>query len=283
MMKLNRQKEIWVIGGDRRYAYAADYLRRHGKRVKTYGVPGMLNEADSLEEALERADVMLLPLFPLEGEYIRVGAETFPAALLPLVAPEHALVVAGTLPEELIAWYHEKGIHFEGYMEQEHYQIANAAVTAEGAVAVGIDALEQTLFGAKVLVVGYGRIGKFLVEKLRAMGAEVTVSARKPEHLAEIEARGMRSVSTGVYESGLGEYNVIYNTVPAAVFTEQQMKTVSKHCLLIELASGKGGFPSNADVIRAQGLPGKTAPKTAGEILGKTVLSCISLEGGVME
>ena len=280
---MERQKEIWVIGGDRRYAYAADYLRRNGKRVKTYGVPGMLNEADSLEEALERADVMLLPLFPLEGEYIRVGMETFPAALLPLIAPENALVVAGTLPEELIAWYHEKGIHFEGYMEQEHYQIANAAVTAEGAVAVVIDALERTLFGAKVLVVGYGRIGKFLVEKLRALGAEVTVAARKPEHRAEIEARGMKSVATGVYETGLGEYNVIFNTVPTTVFTEQQMNMVTKSCLLIELASGTGGFLEKSAVIRAQGLPGKTAPKTAGEILGKTVLSCITLEGGVME
>lgn len=243
----------------------------------------MRNDADSLEEALERGEIMLLPLFPLEGEYLRVGMETFPATLLPLVAPENALVLAGVLPEDLIAWYHEKGVRFEGYMEQEHYQIANAAVTAEGAVAVAIDALERTVFGSNILVVGYGRIGKFLVEKLRALGANVTVSARKPEHRAEIEARGMKCVTTSKYESGLGEYDVIFNTVPAVVFSEQQMKMVLKNCLLIELASGKGGFPEQCAVIRAQGLPGKTAPKTAGEILGKTVLSCISLEGGVME
>lgn len=280
---MSRQKEIWVIGGDKRYAYAADYLRKSGKRVKTYSVPGMLNDAECLEEALEQAEIMLLPLFPVEEESLRIGTETFPAALLPLVAPENALVVAGMLPEDLIAWYHEKGIHFEGYMEQEHYQIANAAVTAEGAVAVAINELERTLFGARILVVGYGRIGKFLVEKLRALGAEVTVAARRPEHRAEIEARGMKSVGTGVYETGLGEYHVIFNTVPAQVFTERQMNMVRKNCLLVELASGKGGFPEKCSIIRAQGLPGKTAPKTAGEILGRTVLSCITLEGGVME
>ena len=280
---MERKQEVWVIGGDRRYAYAADFLRRQGRNVKTYAVPGMLSDAGSLEEALEQADTMLLPLFPVEGDNLRVGTETFPAALLPLVAPENAVVVAGTLPEELIAWYHDKGIHFEGYMDRESYQIANAAVTAEGAVAVAINEMDRTLFDARVLVIGYGRIGKFLVEKLRAMGAHVSVAARRSAQRAEIEARGMTAVTTGVYENGLERYEVIFNTVPCEVITKQQMKTVAKSCLMIELASGEGGFPLGSHVIHAQGLPGKTAPRTAGVILGKTVLECISLEGGVME
>ena len=43
----------WVLGGDRRYAAAAECLRRSGLPVRTYRVPGMGDEAEDLEKALE--------------------------------------------------------------------------------------------------------------------------------------------------------------------------------------------------------------------------------------
>ena len=276
-------KEVWVIGGDRRYAYAATYMKEQGVTVKTYGVPGMTDAARSLKEALSGVKTMLLPLFPVVGEMLVVNSETFPAALLPMVMARGGTVVAGSLPEELVAWYRDQGIHCENYIEQEAYQIANAAVTAEGAVSVAMNHLERTVSGAEVLVIGYGRIGKFLSEKLKALGANVTVAARRREHQAKISARGMTAATTGHYEAGLCKYDVIFNTVPGAVVTEEQLEYIKKDCLLIELASGDGGFPHGSPVIYAQGLPGKTAPKTAGEILGQTVLESLTLEGGVME
>lgn len=276
-------RTLWVIGGDKRYAYAAEYLKRQGMEVKTYAVPGMLGDAWSLEDALGKGEVLLLPLFPVDGEDIRVGTERFPAALLPEVVKPGTVVVSGCLPEELLAWYRQKGVRCESYMERESYQIANAAVTAEGAVAVAMEHLEETVFGAKVLVVGYGRIGKHLCHKLRGLGAEVTVAARRPEHRAHLAAMGFGTDVTGSYYSDLSQYTIVYNTVPHRVFTSEDLAQLRRDCLLIELASGQGGFPPEAPVVSARGLPGKTAPKTAGEILARTVEECISLEGGVME
>ena len=61
---MKKKLEAWVIGGDGRYAWAARQLRRDGMPVKCWGVPGMENQAESLEMALEDADIVLLPMKP---------------------------------------------------------------------------------------------------------------------------------------------------------------------------------------------------------------------------
>ena len=78
---------------------------------------------------------------------------------------------------------------------------------------------------------------------------------------------------------------VIFNTVPHWLFTEEVLQRISKDTLLIDLASAPGGVDAQAagalgiSVIFALSLPGKYAPETAGEIIAQTVLS--ALQGGV--
>ena len=45
---------------------------------------------------------------------------------------------------------------------------------------------DRTLHGSKILVLGYGRIGKSLSRMLKGIGADVSVEARKEEDLAWI-------------------------------------------------------------------------------------------------
>ena len=58
---------------------------------------------------------------------------------------------------------------------------AHAVPTAEGAIQIAMEELPITLHGAKTLVIGYGRLGKLLSHRLSAMGAKVSVAARKWE------------------------------------------------------------------------------------------------------
>ena len=60
------------------------------------------------------------------------------------------------------------------YAASESYQIANAALTAEGAAA--LLKKERTLTGARVLVLGWGRVGCLTAEALRREGALVTAA-----------------------------------------------------------------------------------------------------------
>ena len=75
---------------------------------------------------------------------------------------------------------------------------------------------------------------------------------------------------TGVYHLGLSQYDAVFNTVPAPVFSSAQIAMLRPDCPYIELASSPGGIAPDAAkpaaYIPAPGLPGKTAPKTAAAI-----------------
>ena len=67
---------------------------------------------------------------------------------------------------------------------------ANAVPTAEGAVQIAMEELPITLHRARVLVLGFGRLGKLAAHRFAALGAKVSVAARKWADLAWAEAYG---------------------------------------------------------------------------------------------
>jgi len=73
----------------------------------------------------------------------------------------------------------------------------------------------------------------------------------------------------------IGRADLIFNTVPALVLTSELLSFTHPQVLIIDLASHPGGtdFQAaqrlNRRAILAPGLPGKVAPKTAGEILAR--------------
>ena len=187
----------WVLGGDRRYAAAAECLRRSGLPVRTYRVPGMGDEAEDLEKALKGAELLILPMRAFFAERLCIGTEAVEAARLPeLLAPE-AILVGGWFPEPVEDWLRANRIRCRSVLEVERYQIRNAAATAEAATGLLMEAMDRTVLGARILVIGWGRIGKQLAGRLHSLGAEVTVAARRESHRAEIETMGMRSDITG--------------------------------------------------------------------------------------
>ena len=56
------------------------------------------------------------------------------------------------------------------------------------------------------------------VPLLRALGADVTVSARRPRDLAWIELDACRAVPTASIGTGREPYDVVFNTIPAMIF-----------------------------------------------------------------
>ena len=284
---MKKKLEAWVIGGDGRYAWAARQLRQDGMPVKCWGVPGMENQAESLEAALSGADIVLLPMKPFEAEWLRVHGEEIQAAMLPYLLARDAVLVAGSFPVEVESWLQAKGVRCVSFLELEGYLLSNAEITAEGAVYLLLHHLQRTLSGAKILVIGYGRIGRFLAGKLRFMGAKVTVAARRRAQLTELTIRGYETECTGVYAKGLGQYDAVVNTVPGGIMTTEQVMQLDERCIMLELASLPGGFPTEAkelrNVVMGQALPGKTAPETAGKNLAEAVWSCLHGEGRTLE
>ncbi len=72
-----------------------------------------------------------------------------------------------------------------------------------------------------------GRIGQLLSRKLQALGAQVTVSARRSRDLGMIRAMGFRAAVTGQWED-LSPYRVIFNTVPAPVLSQRDLESTGR-------------------------------------------------------
>ena len=169
------------------------------------------------------------------------------------------------------------------YFEEEILQLKNAVPTAEGAIEIAMRELPVVLDGAKVCVIGYGRIGEILSKKLASLGAKVTVYARRPTVCTRAELSGHSSKQI-LGEDDLAfdaDTRVIFNTVPKRLFARAVLQNLSRNCLIIDLASAPGGVDMitaaelGIQSIWATALPGKCAPESAGIILGETAHSIL--------
>lgn len=165
---------------------------------------------------------------------------------------------------------------------------AKALPTAEGALQLAMESTDRTLHGSRCLIIGYGRIGRLLADRLLALGAEVTVSARKYGDLAWIEARGCRSVRIGALAGHLDRFDLIFNTAPALILDEARLRETREDCVIIDLASAPGGVDLEAarrlarQAIPAPGLPGKVAPRTAAAAIRDSVYHILEERGELM-
>ena len=171
----------------------------------------------------------------------------------------------------------ERGLTIRDYFAREELAVANAVPTAEGAVQIAMEQLPITIHGARVLVVGFGRVGRALAQRLAALGAKVTVAARRYESLAWAQASGYGAEQTGQLAGWLCGYDLVVNTVPALVLGEAELADLKPDCLVLDLASKPGGVDLEAagrlgrTVIWALSLPGKVAPVTAGSAIKNTI------------
>ena len=276
-----RAKNIWVAGGDPRQAALAALLADDGHSVHTYALEqGQGMHCEPSMDGADRADCVVLPL-PAAGADGKLNT--------PLSAREHELgavldalrpgqlVCAGMVGEDLKQMARERDLVLRDYFAREELAVLNAIPTAEGAIQIAMEELPITLHDARVLVIGFGRLGRALAPRLRALGARVWVSARRYEQRAAAESMGLGSEGVDRLPDWLCSYDLVFNTVPAPVLGVEELAALKEGALVIDLASRPGGVDMDAAaalgvrVIWALSLPGKVAPVTSGRYIKDTV------------
>ena len=194
-------------------------------------------------------DHLLLPVpsFPGGSKYITPVLESL---------PPDVTISGGNLDHPAVSGY--KTIDF---LQDPLYLAKNAAITADCALSL----VKREWTDLPVLVLGWGRIGKCLGQKLQSLNADVTIAARKAEDLAIIQALGAKSISIDAVFANIMEYQIIFNTIPQMVLPNLQFHP---NCIAIELASTPG--MSGDKIISARGLPGKYAPERSGALIAET-------------
>ena len=128
------------------------------------------------------------------------------------------------------------------YTKREDFAIKNAYLTAEGALSLAINESDISLINSEILICGFGRIGKLLCAKLHALSATVAAEARKCSDLAWIRSYGYIDIPLETLSECVGEYDLIINTIPSLVVSEDILKLVKNDALIIDLASKPGAW-----------------------------------------
>lgn len=277
---------IAIIGGDRRTAYMASFLDGVDTRIRCYGTVDIeeqdvgQKQAPSLSSALEDADMIVAGIPFLAGTHIFAVREMPEMTLADIrghLRPGQR-IFAGLIPDSFVKFCEDQGVRCYDFMKYEPIAIFNAIATAEGAIAEALRHQETNIHGSKNLVLGYGRCGKVLCEKLKGLDADVTLCCRGDEALACAEAFGLDTLPLTKLRDHIHRYEYIYNTIPAMVLPQTILAHVRKDALLLELASGQGGIDGAAAeaegirVLRCPGLPGKYAAKTSAKCLAEFVI-----------
>ena len=291
---VNDNIKMAVLGGDRRQIYALASLAKEGRRVSVMGLPrelvtstctGNIVFEEDIKTALSGASVIILP-FPTSSDGVRINcpldrngslSELKLSALLKHVDKD-TTVIGGKLPDAFVLLAKERGIRVYDMLAVPAFEIKNAYITAEAALSIAMNSLSKNVCGARVAITGFGRIAKQLSRLFHALGASVTVAARKDGDLAFAGTLGYSCVKIEGQrwsDALLCGYDIVYNTVPHTIFDRDFLRSVDKKTLLVELASVPGGFDICAaqelgtNITWALSLPGKYAPESAGAIIAE--------------
>ena len=138
----------------------------------------------------------------------------------------------------------------------------------------------------RVLVIGWGRIGKLLLQKLRGLNAAACLTSRNREARSLAAAMGYEALAPDCGSALMSSFDAVINTAPAQVLGE--LSALRDGCILLELASAPGGLDPQAAqdggmrYISAPGLPGKYAPVSAARLIYGAVTN-IFKECGICE
>ena len=297
---MNSNIKISMLGGDLRQLAVAQRLAERYDNINVWGLSTAaprqsgVRELSDLREATEGADVILLPL-PVSVDAVSLNcplADVTERPRLSAIAEqvrEGALVIGGKIPEGFVRSAERRGLLLRDYFESEDFQIKNAYTTAEAALSIAMNTLDKNIRGSRVAITGYGRISKHLCSLLMAIGARVTVAARRESDISFAESLGCETEKiregSDWWRALAHGYDVIYNTVPTWIFGRGFLSAVDKSTFIVDLASAPGGVDIRAakelgsNVSWATSLPGKYAPRSAGEIIANCVLRIIEEVG----
>lgn len=278
-----------VIGSDPRLKRIITKLSNNEHTVYAVGYKQISSvseylKIDTLKNSIEKSTVVILPL-PISKDGVTLNCDDKISLddLFKLISPKQH-VFGGKADEKVTEIAKKYNVKINDYFLREEMAIENAVPTAEGAVEIAMHETTKTIFHSKCLVTGYGKCAKALSNLLKAMGANVDITARKYSDLSLADISGCGSFHISLLSQNAKNYDVIFNTVPAMIIDEKVLTTLDK-TLIIDIASLPGGVDFetakqlNVKTIHALSLPGKVAPDTAGDIILKTVLNMLNERG----
>lgn len=272
---------VSILGGDYRYKYLFELLKSDGFQVKAFDNP-YISDCSSYWDILRDTELVIAPI-PLSKDGEKLFLNSYNITILEflnsLKSADVNNIICGVVTHSISNYCKDLGINIYDFFYYEEVAIKNAIPTAEGAIMTAIEESHRTLFGSDVLVMGYGRCGKILANTLKGIGARVSATYRNEKDRAYIEAFGINAIELKSLNENINKYSFIFNTIPALVLDKEILKKIAADTIIIDISQAPGGVDYsyakklNLKALYCPGIPGRTAPYTAAEILKNIVVS----------
>lgn len=239
--------QIETIGTDKRLAAAAELL------------------CSSDREGVD--NLVLLPI-PTTKDKLHVNGSSVTLASLTELACEGVAFAGYAIPDALARELALRGARVLDLSECEDFLDENARLTAEGTVGHLLSSYPRAISDTKVGIIGYGRIGKYLMRYLMLLGAEIRLYTRREEVRHEVGVFGIESEIMGE-NADFANLDLLINTSPSPFPNNAQ--GLGYKTRIIELASGSN-FPPDMEITRLPSVPAVMYPDTAGRLYAKYIL-----------
>lgn len=270
---MNRQTILLI--SDMRQVYLAEILTKKGRGVRCLDIRNsntIREQLEKLSSFLAEADTLILPI-PVS----KVPEQEMLNDILNKDLTKDTLVLGGCFSGEQKKLLESRGISYLDFMEDAFVTEENAVATAEGVIAELVRQSPYNINEAKIIVTGYGCCGRAIAKRLAALGARVTVLARRREARKQAKQDGFYAVDFAFGpEEAMGAVMLV-NTVPAPVVSGLIIRELPKDAYILDIASSPGGcdfacareYGIRADLLL--GIPGKYAPKESAYILDRAI------------
>ncbi len=225
-------------------------------------------------ENMGKADVIILPFVNVEKDVV-LDSSFFEGI------KEGAVVYTGAKDDKVRVKFEKAGVDFREILDSQIMTVLNALPTAEGVLFNLLGDFDKCLVGAKVLVLGYGVCGSVIAEKLKALKSKVYIFEKCELKKADARNQGLKTIKEK--EIIEHKFDIIINTIPLKVVSEDTLNRLNINTLVYEVASAPFGFDEDWMIEKGfkykklRGLPSRFGVRYSSENISSFILN--NLEG----
>jgi|GEM_PF-626333 len=279
--------KVCILGGDKRQLEIIKKMK--GDYEITLVGYEHLNDFNDLEKInisdidLSKFDSIILPVNGINNDYTintLFGEDFSVESDLFVHTKKNVLIFTGIITNVLDSMLKASDREAQILMQDKDVIRENTIPTVEGILADVINNTNITINNSKILVIGYGNIGKRLVHILNKLGAKVTVGVIEAIDimtLTKLYQEAVLTTSRDNMENTLKDIDIIINTAPTLVLDNNYLESTNRDAYILDVSS----YPYGVDFEYANtlgiknkllpGIPAKVAPITAGLILTRKI------------
>ncbi|TCK97948.1 dipicolinate synthase subunit A [Natranaerovirga hydrolytica] len=273
---MKKIKEILCVGGDLRTVYLANEL----SKVMKVNILGNSNKKlnsnikpiESLKASVPTSDIIIFPIpFSKDKKNIYAPFSDRNITIEEVINQKinDKTIIGGAFSDELKILEPTNTVF--DLVEEEDFEIYNAIPTSEGVIHILMSESEITINESQTLILGFGKCAISQSKALSALGSHITISARNQKQIAMAKIYNYNTLPLESIHQHIEEFDFIVNTIPRKILDAKKINH-NQSQIIVDIANQLNDEMINkTKIINARGIPGKYFPKTAADIIYKTL------------